>query len=133
MASDGGALTAFGEPEIKAFVQAAIDESLKLERAISQLRTPKRVVVLSAPVPDTVKGEPRNVSLPGQLTVGRSHRPAWRRPRRPRPRSRRQPRGQDHSELCRFTMWRQRSTSPSLVVARTGSSIFEDMEWRRFE
>ncbi len=29
-----GALTAFGEPEVKAFVQAAIDEALKLERAI---------------------------------------------------------------------------------------------------
>jgi Icc-related predicted phosphoesterase len=28
-----GALTAFGEPEVKAFVQAAIDEALKLERA----------------------------------------------------------------------------------------------------
>ncbi len=57
-----GALTAFGEPEVKAFVQAAIDESLKLERAISQLRTPKRVVVLHyAPVVDTVKGEPPEI------------------------------------------------------------------------
>ena len=28
-----GVLTAFGEPEVKAFVQAAIDEALKLERA----------------------------------------------------------------------------------------------------
>ncbi len=54
-----GALTAFGEPEVKAFVQAAIDEALKLERALSQLRTQKRVVVLHyAPVGDTVKGEP---------------------------------------------------------------------------
>ena len=53
-----GALTAFGEPEVKAFVQAAIDEALKLERAMSQLRTPKRVVVLHyAPVGDTVRGE----------------------------------------------------------------------------
>ena len=54
-----GALTAFGEPEIKAFVQSGIDETLKLERALSQLRTPKRVVVIHyAPVADTVKGEP---------------------------------------------------------------------------
>jgi Icc-related predicted phosphoesterase len=54
-----GALTAFGEPEVKAFVQAAIDESLKLERALSQLRTPKRVVVLHyAPIASTVQGEP---------------------------------------------------------------------------
>lgn len=53
-----GALTAFGEPQIKAFVQAAVDEAMKLERAMSQLRTPKRVVVLHyAPVVDTVRGE----------------------------------------------------------------------------
>ena len=57
-----GALTAFGEPEIKAFVQAAIDEALKLERALSQLRTQKRVVVLHyAPIGDTVKGEPLEI------------------------------------------------------------------------
>jgi Icc-related predicted phosphoesterase len=50
-----GALTAFGEPEVKAFVQGAIDESLKLERALAQLRTPKRVVVLHySPVVATV-------------------------------------------------------------------------------
>jgi Icc-related predicted phosphoesterase len=53
-----GALTAFGEPEVKAFVQAAIDEATKLERAMSQLRTEKRVVVLHyAPVAETVQGE----------------------------------------------------------------------------
>src|SRR5262249_1565882 len=53
-----GVLTAFGEPEIKAFVRASIDEALKLERAMSQLRTPKRVVVLHyAPVATTVQGE----------------------------------------------------------------------------
>jgi Icc-related predicted phosphoesterase len=57
-----GALTAFGEPEVKAFVQGAIDESLKLERALSQLRTEKRVVVLHyAPIADTVKGEPLEI------------------------------------------------------------------------
>lgn len=53
-----GVLTAFGEREIKAFVQAAIDECLKLERAMSQLRAEKRVVVVHySPVPATVKGE----------------------------------------------------------------------------
>ena len=53
-----GVLTAFGEPEIKAFVQVSIGETMKLERAMSQLRTPKRVVVLHyAPVLDTVIGE----------------------------------------------------------------------------
>jgi len=41
-----GVLTAFGEQEIKTFVRASIDEALKLERAMSQLRTPKRIIVL---------------------------------------------------------------------------------------
>lgn len=53
-----GVLTAFGEPEIKEFVRASIDEALKLERAMSQLRTPKRVVVLHySPIAATVQGE----------------------------------------------------------------------------
>jgi Icc-related predicted phosphoesterase len=53
-----GVLTAFGEPEIKQFVQASIDESLKLERAMSQLRTQKRVVVIHySPIAATVQGE----------------------------------------------------------------------------
>src|SRR6266702_830376 len=46
-----GVLTAFGEPEVKTFVHAGIEETLKLERALSQLRAKKRVVVLHyAPV-----------------------------------------------------------------------------------
>ncbi|HTS56206.1 MAG TPA: metallophosphoesterase [Terriglobales bacterium] len=53
-----GVLTAFGEPEVKQFVQAAIDEALKLERAMAQLRTQKRVVVLHySPIAATVQGE----------------------------------------------------------------------------
>ena len=53
-----GALTAFGEREIKAFVNSAINEALKLETAMSQLRAPKRVVVLHyAPIQSTVVGE----------------------------------------------------------------------------
>ncbi|MGH9522665.1 MAG: metallophosphoesterase family protein [Terriglobales bacterium] len=53
-----GVLTAFGEREVKNIVQAAIDESLKLERAMSQLRTEKRVVVVHyAPILATVEGE----------------------------------------------------------------------------
>jgi len=54
-----GILTAFGEPEVKSFVQSSIDEAMKLERAMSQLRTERRVVVLHyAPIAETVKGEP---------------------------------------------------------------------------
>jgi len=53
-----GVLTAFGEPEVKQFVQASIDEALKLERAMAQLRAPKRVVVLHySPIAGTVQGE----------------------------------------------------------------------------
>ena len=53
-----GVLTAFGEPEVKQFVQASIDETLKLERAMAQLRTPKRVVVIHySPIAATVQGE----------------------------------------------------------------------------
>lgn len=53
-----GVLTAFGEAEIKQFVQASIDETLKLERAMAQLRTPKRVVVIHySPIAATVQGE----------------------------------------------------------------------------
>jgi Icc-related predicted phosphoesterase len=55
-------LTAFGEREIKQFVQASIDEALKLERAMAQLRTDRRVVVLHySPVVDTVEGEAREI------------------------------------------------------------------------
>lgn len=53
-----GVLTAFGEPEVKQFVQASIDEALKLERAMAQLRAPKRIVVLHySPIAATVQGE----------------------------------------------------------------------------
>jgi uncharacterized protein len=57
-----GVLTAFGEPEVKTFVHASIEESLKLERALSQLRAPKRIVVLHyAPIAATVEGEAREI------------------------------------------------------------------------
>lgn len=53
-----GVLTAFGEREIKDFVRASIDEAMKLERAMSQLRSAKRVVVLHySPIAATVQGE----------------------------------------------------------------------------
>lgn len=55
-------LTAFGEPEIKRFVQASVDEALKLERAMAQLRSEKRVVVVHyAPIATTVQGEPLEI------------------------------------------------------------------------
>jgi Icc-related predicted phosphoesterase len=57
-----GALTAFGEPEIKAFVQAGLNEALKLEKALSQLRAEKRIVVTHySPIRGTVEGEPMDI------------------------------------------------------------------------
>src|SRR6266571_9151990 len=57
-----GMLTAFGEPEVKRFVQNSIDEAMKLERAMSQLRTERRVVVMHySPIVDTAKGEPPEI------------------------------------------------------------------------
>jgi Icc-related predicted phosphoesterase len=57
-----GVLTAFGEPEVKAFVQASIDEAMKLERALSLLRTEKRIVIVHySPIAETVKGEPPEI------------------------------------------------------------------------
>jgi Icc-related predicted phosphoesterase len=57
-----GILTAFGEQAVKAFVQAGIEEAMKLERALSQLRTEKRVVVMHyAPIAATVQGEPAEI------------------------------------------------------------------------
>jgi Icc-related predicted phosphoesterase len=51
-------LTAFGEKEIKALVQTSIDETMKLEQALSSLHTRKIVAVTHyAPVVDTLEGE----------------------------------------------------------------------------
>jgi Icc-related predicted phosphoesterase len=54
-----GALGPWGEPVIKQFVQAAVDEALKLEAALARLRTQSRVALLHyAPIRGTVEGEP---------------------------------------------------------------------------
>jgi Icc-related predicted phosphoesterase len=53
-----GVLTAFGEREIKEFVRASVEEAMKLERGMSQLRTQKRVIVVHySPIAETVQGE----------------------------------------------------------------------------
>ena len=54
-----GALGAWGETAIKAFVHEAVNEALKLESALARLRTPHRVAILHyAPIKATVEGEP---------------------------------------------------------------------------
>ncbi|HEX2141206.1 MAG TPA: metallophosphoesterase [Candidatus Limnocylindria bacterium] len=56
------ALGSWGEPAIKAFVQEAVDEALKLENALARLRTDLRVAVLHyAPIRDTVENEPPEI------------------------------------------------------------------------
>lgn len=55
-------LSAFGEPSLKAFVQAAVDENLKLETSLQMARSERIVVVLHfSPVPDTLVGEPLEI------------------------------------------------------------------------
>ncbi len=57
-----GALGPWGEKAIKAFVQVAVDEALKLESALARLRTQRRVALLHyAPVRTTVEGEPTEI------------------------------------------------------------------------
>ncbi len=57
-----GELGAFGEPAIKAFVDAALDEARKLENALRSLKTERSVAVLHySPVADTVEGEPLEI------------------------------------------------------------------------
>ena len=57
-----GALGAWGEAVIKAFVHEAITEALKLESALQRLRTDHRIAVLHyAPVRETVEGEPLEI------------------------------------------------------------------------
>jgi Icc-related predicted phosphoesterase len=57
-----GALGPWGEHAIKAFVQEAVDEALKLEAALARLRTQRRVALLHySPVRATVEGEPPEI------------------------------------------------------------------------
>ena len=57
-----GALGSWGEPAIKAFVQEAVNESIKLETALARLRTERRVVLMHySPILATVEGEPREI------------------------------------------------------------------------
>jgi Icc-related predicted phosphoesterase len=54
-----GALGAWGEKAVKAFVHEAVNEALKLEAALARLTTPHRIALLHyAPIRETVEGEP---------------------------------------------------------------------------
>lgn len=55
-------LGAWGEKIIKDFVHEAIEEALKLEKALLRLRTPQKIAVLHySPVHATVEGEPAEI------------------------------------------------------------------------
>jgi Icc-related predicted phosphoesterase len=57
-----GALGAWGEPVIKAFVHEAINEALKLESALARLKTEHRIAIIHyAPIRETVEGEPLEI------------------------------------------------------------------------
>jgi Icc-related predicted phosphoesterase len=57
-----GTLGGWGEQGVKAFVQEAMNEALKLESALARLRTPRRVAVLHySPIRATVEGEPLEI------------------------------------------------------------------------
>jgi Icc-related predicted phosphoesterase len=56
------ALAPWGEPVIKQFVHAAVEEALKLEKALARLRTPSLIALMHyAPVQRTVDGEPPEI------------------------------------------------------------------------
>ena len=56
-------LTAWGEASLKALVQETIQEALKLESALSRLRTEQRVVLLHySPIQATIQGEPLEIA-----------------------------------------------------------------------
>jgi Icc-related predicted phosphoesterase len=56
------ALGAWGEPIIKSFVHETINEALKLEKALAQLRTPQKIALLHySPIQATVAGEPPEI------------------------------------------------------------------------
>lgn len=53
-----GSLGYWGEPAIKAFVQEALNEALKLETAVAHLSTEQRIAILHyAPIRETLEGE----------------------------------------------------------------------------
>lgn len=55
-------LGSFGEPAIKQFVNEAMNETLRLENAMRQVRAERSVVVLHyAPVTDTIESEPLEI------------------------------------------------------------------------
>lgn len=56
------ALSPWGEAAVKQFVQAAVDEAMKLEKALAKLRTDAAIALIHyAPIEATVEGEPKEI------------------------------------------------------------------------
>lgn len=59
---DRGTLGPWGENAVKAFVQEAVQEALKLETALARLRSETRIALLHySPIRSTVEGEPPDI------------------------------------------------------------------------
>lgn len=59
---DNYMLTPWGEHVLKDFVQESINESVRLEKALSRVSTDKKVVLMHySPIAETVKGEPKEI------------------------------------------------------------------------
>ncbi|MBL8547639.1 MAG: metallophosphoesterase [Hyphomonadaceae bacterium] len=57
-----GMLSAFGESSVKTFVQACLEETMKLETGLRMLRTDRAVAILHyAPITETLTGEPTEI------------------------------------------------------------------------
>jgi len=55
-------LGSFGEPAIKAMVAEGVNEAIRLENAMRQVRSERALVVLHyAPIPETIAGEPLEI------------------------------------------------------------------------
>jgi Icc-related predicted phosphoesterase len=55
-------LGSFGEPAIKQFVNETMNETLRLENAMRQVRSKRSLVILHyAPIPDTIESEPLEI------------------------------------------------------------------------
>lgn len=59
---DRAMLQPWGEPGVKDYVRAAVDEALKLDSALAKIRTPHRIVLMHyGPVRGTSEGEPLEI------------------------------------------------------------------------
>jgi Icc-related predicted phosphoesterase len=55
-------LGSFGEPAIKAMVAEGVNEAIRLENAMRQVRSERALVILHyAPIPETIAGEPLEI------------------------------------------------------------------------